>query len=447
MRRLVGTIGMVLGLAGAACGGGEDGGGAAASGGAGGASGASGASSGGAAAGGASGAATGGASGAAGAGGAATGGAGGAGGGAGAGGGQAGAGAGGGGGLPETQACSGQSMLQSPEDPAARGPWPVGSRLIDVGGLTAEVWYPATPGSEAGKAEVRYDPREWLPASEQSKIPDADNPYFSCDGCYRDLPLDTAHGPYPVVIFVHGTGAFRAQSIEPVVHWASRGFVVLAADHPGLYLGDLLSFQLQQNLSGDIIQLFGGLNPPAGDLAFLAGRLDLAHMGMSGHSAGGGAIANQGSRPGVLVLMPLAARGVAAGSSLVSTLVMGGMSDGVAQYSGQVSGYDSSPTKKRLVGITDAGHLAFSNLCEYKNSQGKDFVEVAQQYQIQNANLASFLWDGCDPTDTPEAESMNIVRFATTAVLEETLLCYDRAAALAGIEARYPLVGEYREAL
>ena len=43
------------------------------------------------------------------------------------------------------------------------------------------------------------------------------------------------------VVFVHGTASFRTQSLTQMTHWASRGFVVLAADHPKIRLKDLLA--------------------------------------------------------------------------------------------------------------------------------------------------------------------------------------------------------------
>ena len=132
--------------------------------------------------------------------------------------------------------CAGASLLPNPMDFAARGPWAVGSRSVAIGSLTAEVWYPAPPGSDAGTEPARYDIRKQLPASESAKIPDADNPWQTCD-CARDLELDAARGPYPVVLFVHGTASFRHQSLHQVTHWASRGFVVVAADHPPVLPG------------------------------------------------------------------------------------------------------------------------------------------------------------------------------------------------------------------
>ena len=108
--------------------------------------------------------------------------------------------------------CDTGSFLPVPEDTSVRGPWPVGARTVDVAGLTVEVWYPAIVGSDAGQEKIRYDIREGLPDSEQGKVSDDDNPWQPCD-CYRDLPLDELHGPYPAVVpRVTGTAYLTGRS-------------------------------------------------------------------------------------------------------------------------------------------------------------------------------------------------------------------------------------------
>jgi dienelactone hydrolase len=346
---------------------------------------------------------------------------------------------------PERTGCeSNVALLDSSADAAAPGPWPVGARVVNVQGLVAEVWYPATPGSEQGATPKRYDVRDWLPEDQRDEIPDADAP-FQDGGAYPDLPLDDAHGPYPAVVFVHGTAGWRTQSLALVEHWASRGFVVIAADHPGLYLGDMLALNLARDLGGDIEKLRSTLVTPSGDLAFLSNRIDATRIGMAGHSAGGNAIANQGESPGVRVLIALAAGGTTAGSALESSLVMGGKADAVVPYAEQVGGYEASPRKKRLVGVEGAGHLFPTDLCHLENAAGEDLVEIAQKHQIQNAQFASVLFD-CPTTEPPREQNRQIVSFATAAVLEETLLCDERAS-FDGFAARFPEVTELREEL
>src|SRR5262245_33235358 len=79
--------------------------------------------------------------------------------------------------------CDGAVFRRAATDAAARGPHPVGARTARVGALTAEVWYPAAPGSDSGPG-LRYDLRAQLPPTERGKIPDDDNPWQTCD-CRR----------------------------------------------------------------------------------------------------------------------------------------------------------------------------------------------------------------------------------------------------------------------
>ena len=345
----------------------------------------------------------------------------------------------------ETEAgCDGATFLKGPEDPAEPGPWAVGARTVSIGELVGEIWYPATPGSNAGIDKVVYDIREQLAPSEGAKISDEKNPWHPCD-CYRDLPLDTDRGRYPVIVFVHGTAGFRHQSLSFMTHWASHGFVVAALDHPGLKLGDLLAFQMNQNLGSDVARLVEALDNPTGDLAFLAGAIDMSRLGASGHSAGGGTIRSWGSRAQVLI--PMASGGTDAGESLKSSLILGGMDDGVAQYSGTKRGYEQTIGNKRLVGLANAGHLAFSDLCMVGRENG-GLVQIAQEAGVSNANFASFLWDGCDPDQLPAETGIEIVKYASTPVLQETLQCRGtKTALLPELPTMFPDVGEYLEAI
>ncbi|MGZ3429814.1 MAG: alpha/beta hydrolase family protein, partial [Polyangia bacterium] len=299
------------------------------------------------------------------------------------GGGAGGAGGGGGGGGTPTDVtgCPGQTLYALPTDPSAPGPWPVGARTVMLAGLTTEVWYPATLGSDAGKTKIIYDIREHLPPADATKIPDSDNPPQECN-CFRDLPLDTTHGPYPIVVSIHGTAAFRTQSLTFMTHWASRGFVVVSADHPGIELKDILGGTNvgASDEAGDTTKALDALAAPTGDLAFLAGHLDGARIAVSGHSAGGSAVAGFGDRAQVLI--PMAAMGVNAGAMLKSTLVMGAGMDGISRYTGQQMGYSSSPKPKRLVAIGgNAGHLAFSDLCAIGADKG-GILKIAQDHGI-----------------------------------------------------------------
>lgn len=338
----------------------------------------------------------------------------------------------------EVTACE-ATLVEMPASAAARGPWPVGVRTAVVEDITTEVWYPA---KRAEGEQVRYDIRDFVPEEEAAKVPDEKAPIQECD-CYRDAPIDDRYGPYPVIVFIHGTAAFRTQSLSQMEHWASRGFVVVSQDHPGLWLKDLIGFNFGADLPGDTETLLAALAAPSGDLGFLGGRINLDRLGMAGHSAGGGGIKGFGDR--ARVLAPLAAGGAEAGGALESVLVMAGVRDGVVEYDGTVEGYDESPAPKRLTGIDNAGHLAFSDLCAIQNDDGQDIFNLALDVGITGAPAFEGLWDGCEPDYLAPARGIEIVSFATTAAFEETLKC-DAAAAqqLDAISSSYPEVSDYR---
>jgi len=323
--------------------------------------------------------------------------------------------------------CDDASFFEVPDDPAARGPWAIGARTVVIEGVTTELWYPAAWASELGAEPATYDIRYALPESEQGKIPDDKAPPQVC-GCYRDLPIDAEHGPYPVVVFVHGTASWRTQSLTQMEHWASRGFIVVSSDHDGLWLHDLLGMICgqdppPQDLSGDTDVVLAALAEPSGELEFLAGHVDTERVAISGHSAGGSAAASQTPKPGIRVSIPMASgQAVVETPALESSLLLGGLADGIVPYGGTQSGYADSPAPKRLVGIDNAGHLAFSDICELQNDDGQDILEVALEADVCGAQFAGFLFD-CDPSFIDPAIANHLINYASTAVLEEVLKC------------------------
>ncbi|MBA3502546.1 MAG: alpha/beta fold hydrolase [Myxococcota bacterium] len=350
--------------------------------------------------------------------------------------------------LTQIQGCDGAVLRANPEDPALRGPWTVGAKTITIGRLRTEVWYPAAP--VAGLPPHRYDIRASLNPSQRALVPDADNPWQTCD-CFADVPIDPEHGPFPVIVFVHGTASFRHQSLHQTTHWASRGFVVIAADHPGLMLGDLLAQFCPdepsgaQNLTADIDAILAAIAAPTGELGFLAGKIDPARVGIVGHSAGGSAAARAAGKPGVRVVASLAGNASApAMPGLERVLFVGGKSDTVVSF-GQVStAWSGSATPSHLVGITQAGHLVFSDLCETKNPAGNNLLAVATQYGLCGASLAGMLFD-CDPTYLAAQRGWDITNYATSAVFEPALQCTTTTRSIASIETAYPEVDPFME--
>ncbi len=367
--------------------------------------------------------------------------------------------------VPGTTCRMAPKFYAVPDDTATAGPWPVGVKTLQIPGMKGgtrpvEVWYPAPIGSDSGKAKVTYNLSSWLPGgadgAQAKMIPASANAPQSCD-CYRDLPLDTNMGPYPAVIFLHGTGSFRTASLTAMTAWASRGFIVVAADHAGLYLADfLITASLggcttggsgvsygSQDLNGDVDVMIAGLTNATGDFAFFGSHVDMSRIAIGGHSQGASNAAQCAGKPNVQVDFPLADLGgtVPSGSALKSVLVMGGTADSVVAFSSDQSAYTGSTTaKKRLVGITNGNHLDVIDLCVDTNMANppQTGIEVATKYNVCGASVLSGLAK-CG-TVMPVAAGPEIVKYATTAALEETLHCVNRDAAFSMLTTKYPQV-------
>ena len=236
-------------------------------------------------------------------------------------------------------------------------------------------------------------------------------------------------------------------------HWASRGFIVIAADHPGLMLGDFLAQACPDNpsgaqdLSGDLDAMIAALAAPSEDLAFLAGEVAADRLAVAGHSAGGSAAAGATAKPGVRVIAALAGGAAAStGPALERVLFMGGTNDTVVEFSRVTTAWSRVATPRHLVGIGGAGHLVFSDLCETRNAAGKDLLQIANDYQLCGSQFAGLLFD-CNPEYVGGQIGWDITNYATTAAFETALHCSTTAPALDTVDDAYDDVSTYMEAL
>jgi hypothetical protein len=137
--------------------------------------------------------------------------------------------------------------LVLPADPAEPGA-PVGVRTVGPADAPIEVWYPASD-SVADTATDRADFSQFVPEAFIAHVGAFDFPVV--DGrAVRDAALREPESPYPLVVFSHGFGGVRLQSLDVVTHLASRGYVVAAVDHPGRSMPDLLPCLFSPALEG-----------------------------------------------------------------------------------------------------------------------------------------------------------------------------------------------------
>jgi predicted dienelactone hydrolase len=109
--------------------------------------------------------------------------------------------------------------------------------------------------------------------------------------------------PAPVVLFSHGLGGSREGNAYCGEHWAARGYVAVFLQHPGSdtsvwkevaredrleamrEAASLKNFRLRVGDVGATLDALEAWSAPGSGNA-LSGKLDLAHVGMSGHSFG-----------------------------------------------------------------------------------------------------------------------------------------------------------------
>jgi hypothetical protein len=264
-------------------------------------------------------------------------------------------------------------------------------------------------------------------------------------GIYRDLPIDSAHGPYPTVAYGHGSYGFRTEALPQMEHWASRGFVVAAVDIPGLTVGDNLQGIFIYDAMQAAKQIVGALEAPAGETAFLLGHVDPQHRGFVGRGPSASAALELSGFPGLLV--EIAASGgcssdLEQGDFVRSTLLMGAVDDVLIPYDPKVKGcFDLAKPTKRAIGLLGTKADFLSGLCQPKNDGGLTFPAVAEMYGVKDAAVLAFVFPCSDAI--PEAALLN---HTTTAVLEEKLTCTP-GNQFDGIQAKYPAIADLVENL
>lgn len=126
----------------------------------------------------------------------------------------------------------------------------------------------------------------------------------------REIPLriflPSSSSPVPVVLFSHGLGGNREGNPYLGEHWSARGYVAVVMQHAGSDDGvwkstrperRLVSLQKAASIENallrfkDVSVVIDQLEKwqiagDSADSSLLAGRMDLKHIGMSGHSFG-----------------------------------------------------------------------------------------------------------------------------------------------------------------
>lgn len=275
----------------------------------------------------------------------------------------------------------------------------VGRRTIQIAAapdrtLTVDVWYPVDDVDAAGVGPSVY---EFPGISYPSSVA-------------LDQPVASSDGPFPLVVYSHGSGGLRYIAAFFAEALAARGFVVAAPEHTGNTAFDAVTrttatrAEIARFRPADVQATITGMLAASAEPADpLAGRIDAERIGVAGHSAGGygvlTAVAGYKEVPAdpridAVVLMapvvPPQAKGVD-----VPTMVISGTLDNATTIAEQTErAWRIVPGRPLYrVDLKGAGHHSFDDACFYEDllPSFPDLPDLIVEY------LESFTGQACTP--------------------------------------------------
>ena len=293
-------------------------------------------------------------------------------------------------------------------DPWSSGPYPVGVRSdlwIDpsrtaltwtgCGQTTCprpvpvSIWYPADDSARdlppssfdaffsVTEAELQQVVDDLVEEFGSDQI-DVTIPEFPVEG-RRDAPLRA--GRWPVVIFSHGAGGVRFQSVFLTEYLAAHGYVVVAPDHEGDATiteinGEIVTVDTRKFIESALkrprdvqflIDRLTELDRDSQSWLFGALAMELG-VGLTGHSFGAyTSITVAGIDERIAAIVPQAAPGLSGFGEAVPTMFMIATEDDTIGAEGNDlmrAEYDMAPAPKMTVELLDAGHYTYSNMCD-----------------------------------------------------------------------------------
>jgi predicted dienelactone hydrolase len=301
-----------------------------------------------------------------------------------------------------------------PPAPGDVGPreaeYPVGKRTIQV-------------TTEPGRA---LDADVWYPANEESLVAIPKATYAFASLSYTstvayDAPPVSRDGPFPLIVYSHGSGGLRYISAFLTEALAARGFVVIAVDHTGnTAIDEFADTRASRkeirrlrpvDIRGEIDAMAAANGDPTSPFA---GAVDATSVGLVGHSVGAGGVlttvANDGADVKAVVGMGPYVDSVSddeLASLKLPAMLVSGTRDTTAPIKTQ-----TERAWKRIHGdplyrvdLEDAGHQSFTDVCYYqelvaaKPDTAPPIVEV----------IDDFAEEACTPKHLPIEQAHRLI--------------------------------------
>ena len=180
--------------------------------------------------------------------------------------------------------------------------------------LVVQVWYPAQASKQERTSYIDHPIKRKKPMSEQIGLPAFLIGHLGdvqTNAILDGIPIKH-NNPIPLIIFSHGLGGMRMQNSIQMEELASRGYFVLAADHPFdaniTFFADGSQAAFKAKMRSEVKKeefwsvRLPQINTRSKDLIFILDHLeilqssdssfwsllDLSQVGLMGHSFGGG---------------------------------------------------------------------------------------------------------------------------------------------------------------
>ncbi len=291
------------------------------------------------------------------------------------------------------------------------GPYAVGVTTITVGAdtdrpLTVDLWFPLADDASGDPQQYTLLPGVY---------------YESPDAVGADASAVSADGPFPLVVYSHGSGGLRYIHSNYTETLASHGYVVAAPDHTGNTSLELIAnnpdpFEvIAANRPTDIRNLIDALEDPASAAGAFTASIDADRIAVTGHSFGGftayatvighdnpaGAIEPDERVDAIITLAPATGEQLLSDERLaaidVPNMVIVGTDDKTTPVDPNVTRpwelSTFSPAYR--VELLAAEHQTFTDVCDYQ-----EFLPQLEGVpEFISAVIDDFAQDGCQPGD------------------------------------------------
>ena len=336
----------------------------------------------------------------------------------------------------------------APFTPVGDGPYAVGVQTITVTDverdrpLTVDVTFPLAEGTTGEPQRYTfiigdyYESPRAIAATAEQISPD---------------------GPFPLVVYTHGSGGLRYIDSDYTETLASHGYLVVAADHSGNTAVDqfvgtsddpaTIAYNRPRDVQFLIDQMF---NPESLETVGFVGSVNPEQIAVTGHSLGGYAtyavVSGMSNEAGSIegddridAIIPIApALGDGGPTSLLSdeqlarvevpTLILVGTNDQTTPVDPNVERAFSLASSDTIYRdeLVDAAHQSFTDVCDYQEF----FPQLENPTQAVLDVIDEFAVEGCSEGDMPiervkELQNTLAVSFLDSIFRDGTMITAD----------------------